>query len=316
MSSPLSFPVPRKKVRILTGMMKYASKLTLEAHYNGGLVMWSSGVGRGKTWCAEWMVEELNAQYDPLNPDAFRLKHYEIGRIAKWAGREEKIALRSLYHATIGPMDEGVYRTFPLESIAEIIVHGLRRIGYQMIFVDEAGRLSLNALDALVLVSDTAGIMKWPLTFVIIGMDDLPVKIKLNERIYSRVHQKVCFEPYKPHETWDLLAALDPYFAKLDRKKSEFKEQVALVHELTGGNPRAITSFVGRFIGMRQGHPDTDPLVLIRSAHMQPSREETRMKEDMGLSRKKTSQEKGSKKRGSGNGVIDNTEKEAEDEKK
>jgi type II secretory pathway predicted ATPase ExeA len=315
MSSPLSFPTPRKKVRILTGMMKYASKLTLEAHYNGGLVMWSGGVGRGKTWCAEWMVEELNAQYDSLNPDTFRLKHYEIGRIHKWSGREEKIALRSLYHATIGPMDEGVYRAFPLEAIAETIVHGLRRVGYQIIFVDEAGRLSLNALDGLVLISDTAGIMKWPLTIVLIGMDDLPIKIKLNERINSRIHQKVCFEPYKLDETWDLLAALDQYFADLNRNKSKDKEQVALVHELTGGNPRAITSFVGRFIGMRQGHPNIDPMVVIRSAHVQPSREEMRMREDMGFSHKKKSKKKGSK-RGRGEGAKDNDEKEAEDEKK
>lgn len=315
MSSPLSFPVPRQKVRILTGMMKYASKLTLEAHYNGGLVMWSGGVGRGKTCCAEWMVEELNAQYDQLNPDTFRLKHYEVGRIPKWSGREEKIALRSLYHATIGPMDEGVYRTFPLEAIAETIVHGLRRIGYQIIFVDEAGRLSLNALDGLVLVSNTAGNMKWPLTIVLIGMDDLPVKIRLNERINSRVHQKVCFEPYKLHETWDLLAALDPYFAGLSRNKSKDKEQVALVHELNEGNPRDVTSFVGRFIGMRQGHPDVDPMVLIRSAHMQPSREETRIRDDMGLTRRKKSPPKGSKKSLSGKGAKDYNENGDEDEK-
>lgn len=314
MSYPLNFPLPLKKVRILTGMMKYASKLTLEAHYNNGLIMWSGGVGRGKTWCAEWMVDELNAQYDSLKPDTFRLKHYEVGRIAKWSGREEKIALRSLYHASIGPMDEGVYRTFPLEAIAEIIVHGLRRMGYQIIFVDEAGRLSLGALDGLVLVSDTAGIMKWPLTIVIIGMDDLPVKIKLNERINSRVHQKVCFEPYKLHETWDLLAALDPYFAGLDRKKLEDKDQVALVHELTGGNPRDITSFVGRFIGMRQGHPNIDPMVLIRSAHIQPSREEMRMREDMGFTHKKTPEKKGAKKKRKG--AKDNRVEEAEDENK
>jgi hypothetical protein len=297
-------------------MMKYASKLTLEAHYNCGFVMWSGGVGRGKTWCAEWMVEELNAQYDPVNPDTFRLKHYEVGRIAKWSGREEKIALRSLYHAIIGPMDEGVYRTFPSEAIAEIIVHGLQRMAYQIIFVDEAGRLSLNALDGLVLVSNTAGIKKWPLTIVMVGMDDLPVKIKLNERINSRIHQKVCFEPYKTHETWDLLAALDPYFADLDRKKLGDKEQVALVHELTGGNPRAITSFVGRFIGMRQGHPDIDPMVAIRSAHVQPSREEMRMREDMRFTHKRTPRGKGSKKTGSDKGTKDNNEKEAENEKK
>jgi hypothetical protein len=315
MSYSLNFPAPRKKVRILTGMMKYASKLTLEAHYNYGLVMWSGGVGRGKTWCAEWMVEELNAQYDPLNPDTFRLKHYEVGKIRKWSGREEKIALRSLYHATIGPMDEGIYRTFPLEAIAEIIVHGLRRMGYQIIFVDEAGRLSLDALDGLVLVSDTAAIMRWPLTIVVVGMDDLPIKIKLNERISSRVHQKVCFKPYELHETWDLLAALDHYFAGLNRNKSKDKEQVALVHELMGGNPREITSFVGRFIGMYQTHPNVDPMVIIRSAHMQPSREEMRMCEDMGFSHRKTPRGKRSNKRGRGGDAKDYNEKEARDGK-
>jgi hypothetical protein len=182
--------------------------------------------------------------------------------------------------------------------------------------VDEAGRLSLDALDGFVLVSDTAGNMKWPLTIVLIGMDDLPVKIKLNARINSRVHQKICFEPYKLHETWDLLTALDHYFAGLDRKNSKDKEQVELIHELTGGNPRAITSFVGRFIGMRQGHPNIDPMVIIRSAHVQPSREEMRMREDMGFSRKKPPQKNGSKKKGSEKSTTDDDEQEAGDEKK
>jgi hypothetical protein len=258
--------------------------------------MWSGGVGRGKTWCAEWMVEELNAKYGPQNPDTFRLKHYEVGKIAKWSGREEKIALRSLYHKIIGPMDEGVYRTFPLEAIAEMIVHGLRRMGYQIIFVDEAGRLSIGALDALVLVSNTAGNMGWPLTFVIIGMDDLPIKITLNQRIYSRVCQKICFQPYTLKETWDLLVALEPHFANLDRKNSQTKEQVELVHELSGGNPRAITSLISRFAGMLREHPDIDPMVAIRGAHQQPDREEQRIREDMGLTNKRKRQKKDSDK--------------------
>lgn len=287
MSYILSFPSAKQKVRILTSMMKYASMLTLKAHCNGGLVLWSGGVGRGKTWCAEWMVEELNAQYDSQNPDSFRLIHYEAGKIAKWSGREEKIALRSLYHKVIGPMDEGVYRTFPLEAIADMIVHGMRTMAYQIIFVDEAGRLSLNALDALVLVSNTAQSAGWPLTIVLIGMDDLPIKITLNRRIYSRICQKICFMPYTLTETWDLLAALEPHFASLDRNNYRHREQVELVHMLSGGNAREITSLVSRFAGMLRCHPDVDPMVVIRGAHEQPTRDERRIREDMGLTDKR-----------------------------
>jgi hypothetical protein len=65
---------------------------------------------------------------------------------------------------------------------------------------------------------------------------------------------------------------------------------------------------------MRQGHPNTDPMVIIRSAHMQPSREEMRMKEDMGFSHK-TSQKKGPNNRG-GKNAEDSNEEESKDEKK
>jgi hypothetical protein len=141
-------------------MMKYAAKLTLDAHCNGGLVIWSGGPGRGKTKCAEWMQEELNRQYTPDNPSAFRVKHYEVGKVQPWRGREDKVMLRSLYHATIGHMDEGLFRTYPSEALAEFLVHSLQRAKYQIVFVDEAGRLSLSAIDTIVLVSDTAGLMK------------------------------------------------------------------------------------------------------------------------------------------------------------
>jgi hypothetical protein len=259
------------------------------------------------------MVDELNAQYDPQNPESFRLLHYEVGTIAKWSGREDKTALRSLYHKIIGPMDEGVYRRFPLEAIAEMIVHGLKTTGCQIIFVDEAGRLSLGALDALVLVSNTAGLMGWPLTIVIIGMDDLPFKITLNPRIYSRVCQKICFEPYKLKETWDLLAVLDPHFARLNREDRKAKEQVELVHELCGGNAREITSLVSRFAGMLREHPDVDPLIAIRGAHQQPTREERRIREDMGLTdrRRRKAPHKGGKaaKNAKGKGAEDDGRK-------
>lgn len=293
MSNSLSFPSPRTDVVLVTGMMKYAAKLTLDAHCNGGLAAWSGGVGRGKTICARWMADDLNSQYDPKNPSAFRVKHYEVGKVHPWSGCEEKIAIRSLWQATIGSMDEGIYRKYPVEALAELLIHSWMRMCLQLVIVDEAGRLSLNALDGLVLVSDTAGNMKWPLTIVVVGMDDLPVKIGRNERIKRRVHQWCYFKPYKLEETWDLLAALHPYFAQLDRKKRDYKEQVKLIHELTGGIPGYITPFVSRFAGMLRDHPEIDPMVNIRAAHYQPSREEERIKQEMGLLPKRKEKKQG-----------------------
>jgi hypothetical protein len=127
-------------------------------------------------------------------------------------------------------------------------------------------------------------------------MDDLPVKITLNQRIYSRVCQKICFRPYTLDETWDLLATLDPHFTSLKREDSEAKEQVKLIHDLCGGNPREITSFVSRFVGMCREHPNINILTIIRSAKVQPSREEQRIREDMGLTDKRKYQKKNSDK--------------------
>jgi hypothetical protein len=287
MSSALSFPAPKTEALVITGMMKYAAKLTLDAHCNCGFVVWSGGVGRGKSVCARWMAEELNSQYDPQNPNAFRVKHYEVGKVPPWSGVEEKIAIRSLWHATIGSMDEGIYRKYPVEALAELLVHSWRRICLQLVFVDEAGRLSLNAIDGLVLVSDTAANMGWPLTMGLIGMDDLPVKVGRNDRIRRRVYQWCYFQPYKLNETWDLLVALHSYFAGLDRKNSAHKEQVKLIHELYGGIPGYIASFVSRFAGTLRDHPEIDPMVNIRTAHYQPLREEERIKQEMGLTPKR-----------------------------
>jgi hypothetical protein len=302
MSTTLSFPSPKTESILVTGMMKYAAKLMLDAHCNGGFVVWSGGVGRGKTICGRWLAEELNGQYDPLNKSAFRVKHYEIGKVPQWSGCEEKIAIRSLWHATIGSMDEGIYRKYPIEALAELLIHSWMRICLQLVLVDEAGRLSLNALDGLVLVSDTAANMKWPLTIGLIGMDDLPVKIGRNDRIKRRVYQWCYFKPYKLEETWDLLAILHSYFAGLDRKKSTHKEQVELIHELTGGIPGYITPFVSRFAGMLRDEPKMDPMVNIRAAHYQPSREEERIKQEMGFSPRRKKKNKGKQESDSGTG--------------
>ena len=95
-----------------------------------------------------------------------------------------------------------------------------------MIFIDEAGGLSVDAIQGMILVRDTAFSMHWPLTLVLIGMDDLPVKVNSKCQIKGRVSEWCYFVEYGFDDTWHLLAELHPHFAGLDKKNEEHREQI------------------------------------------------------------------------------------------
>jgi hypothetical protein len=111
-------------------------------------------------------------------------------------------------------------------------------------------------------------------------MDDLPNLVSRKANIKRRIHQWCYFKPYNFDETWDLLAALHTHFSGLNRENAKHKEQVQLIHELYGGIPGDITTFVSRFAGLIRTSPESDPMIYIRAAHLQPVREESRIKKE------------------------------------
>lgn len=244
--SSINFPKIRKKKIILTKKMKRMINRTLRVHLGSALVVWS-GVSRlGKTTTAAEMVRQLDAQYDPENPDAFRCVHYEVGEIPHWSGQEQKRGIRSLYHACIGRLDEGLYRTLPTEDLAKMLVYGLRRKNIRMVFVDEAGTLSIDAIRGMVLVRDVAEIEGWTLSLVFIGMDDLPTKMCAVPQIEKRIHEWCYFEEYSVKELFEILKELHPHFAVLDLNNPEHLEQVEFIHQKFGGVPGEIIPFLTR----------------------------------------------------------------------
>jgi AAA domain len=247
MSYDVPFPKRQSLPPIVTEFMKATLERTLAIHQGGQFAMWSGPSRVGKTTAAEWAVSSINAQADS-NPDGFRACVYEVGQIGKWSGREDKRMLRSVYQATLGQLDDGTYRRFDAEALASDLVHGLKRENIQLIMIDEAGGLSLDAIGGLMLLIDVAASSRhdWRLTIVLIGMDDLPIKVRQRAQILNRFHEVVCFAPFELDDTWRLLASLHPHFAALTQGKPEDDQVVQLIHEATGGKPGLMVPLVRR----------------------------------------------------------------------
>lgn len=241
-STNFSFPIPIEEEIIETGFMKEVVNRTLMVHPGNSLWYGESRVG--KTTTARYIVETITEAYDPYNPYAFRSVHYEVGEIAQWSGNEQKKGLKSLYNAILGRIDEGLYRSDPLETIAEQLVLGLMRKNIQMILVDEAGNLSLDAIRGMIMAYDAAKNSGHPLSLIFVGMDDLPTKVTKLPQVKGRIHEWCYFEPYDLKGVANLLAKLSPHFESLDLEKAEHMEQVEFIYEMCGGFPGLIIPFL------------------------------------------------------------------------
>ena len=270
MSSFFEFPKPAKEAVVETGMMRSAIRRTLAVHHLGGFCAWSGRAGMGKTTAGQHMVKLIGDAYDPNNPRAFRAVHYEASAFKDWSKREAKRGIRSLYYGVGCKLDEGMYRAYLPEELAADLVHFLKKTNVQLIFTDEAGCLSLEAIRGLVTVSDTARLMGWTLTIVLIGMDDLPTKLNGNPQVERRVYEWCYFKPCTLEETHKLLAALHPYFAGLNLKDKSHRKQISYIHEACKGMPGSTVPFASRFGSMFEQFPGEDPMVHIQAAHIQP----------------------------------------------
>lgn len=250
MSSTFQFPKKQKTSVLVTGMMREAERRTLRVQQGSGLVAWWGTQRIGKTTTAGWLVRRINTAYhqNPKNPDAFRAQHYEVGAIPNSASRPQKMAIRSLWHATVGPLDEGIYRQQTPDSLARLLAKGLAKRKIELICVDEAGLLSLDAIRGMVLVRDTAKNLGHTLALVMIGMDDLPLKLDRHPQVSGRVHEWVNFDPHELEETAALLASLGSPFEGLSLKDDDDRVVIEWIHERHEGIPGKIVPFCRRLM--------------------------------------------------------------------
>ncbi|HYX29049.1 MAG TPA: hypothetical protein VE863_10820 [Pyrinomonadaceae bacterium] len=273
----IDFPEQKSKTIIETTMMIQVINRTLAVHPLSAIVVWYGESRIGKTTTAEYAVAKILEAYDENNPLAFRAKYLEVGQIPPWSGNEMKKGVKSLYFAAVRAcLDEGVYQTEPIEAVAARIVHELKRRNIQLIFIDEAGGLSLDAIQGMVLVRDTALSMGWTLTLVFIGMDDLPMKMDKKKQIAGRVNEWCYFVEYDLDDTWKLLAKLHPHFGGLDRKNAAHVEQVQFLRETYGGFPGQLIPFIRRMEYRLKEHRGAIDLRFLRVVHLLTARDKQR----------------------------------------
>lgn len=241
------YPVPIRRNIIVTGIMREVQKRTFAVHGKCAFVVFSGEAGVGKTTTAREMVKALERKFSSSNPHAFRGIHFEVGRLRTGQGNEVKRMLRSVYAATGLRLDEGVYDRYPPEEIAAELIEYLRSRRIAMIFIDEAGLLSLEAIGGLVTLLDVAHNREHYMTIVLIGMDDLPTKLRRRPQIKRRVFEWCTFTPLELKTTIKFLKAIHPYFAELNENEDEDAAQFEFVHEITSGLPGFISSFIERF---------------------------------------------------------------------
>lgn len=267
---PFSFtPPPLPATIIPTGFMIEIENRFKSAFYQNGFLVWYGAAGAGKTTCGEWIGKRINTAFDAGNPLAFRALMYEAGKSS--GHNAGKRALRTLYKKITGyQMYQRTYQFNDIEVVAEEVLHAIKRKRIGVLLIDEAGLMPLDAISAFTLLLDMAKSQNYHLTIVLIGMDDLPLKMDKNLR--PQLHRRVCewcnFKDYELEDTYNLLSGLHPYFKSLDRDKADELNQIRIVHELTGGLPGLIVNFLAKFDSTYKVIPDAINTTLLRGIHL------------------------------------------------
>jgi hypothetical protein len=246
-----------------TGMLREVHQQTLDVHYSpqshGGIVVYTGASRIGKTTAAEELERKINQAYAANDSNAFRARYMYVGGDKRRATqRPMKRGIKSLYTEVIGPLEDRVYWRFTEEGLAAEVVKTLQRKKIQLLFVDEAGTLSADEIRGMVSVWDMSQRARWPFTLILIGMDDLPTKIRKYEQVRNRISRWCYFEPYDLDAFWEVLAALNPHFAGLDGRKRDHREQVEVLHEECGGLIGKAIPFLTRFSALSQTLPQEE----------------------------------------------------------
>lgn len=268
MSFEIDFPVPRPKVIHETPFMTEVMDGVMNNQLTGNMGCWYGNAGIGKTTLAEHLEEKINEAFSEhqKNPNAFRAKHYQVGENSE-GGSEQKQGIRIVFVAMGTTLSDGEYRFRQAHELADDAVEIARRKRIKVFFVDEAGNLSTNAIRGIVTIRDRSVKVGWPISFIFIGMDDLPQKLIALPQIQRRVHPWVYFEQYSLDETWVLLSKLHPHFSSLTKKNEEHVAQVKFIYETFGGYPGSIVPFLTDLDSAMKAHQGEVNEKFLRSVH-------------------------------------------------
>ncbi|GJG85501.1 hypothetical protein tb265_06820 [Gemmatimonadetes bacterium T265] len=275
------FVPPAPERRVETPLLRRTINRTLDVRDERPFVIWVGPPGNGKTETARALVAELDAAFAQKPEHGFRARHFEVAQDYTGPLGAKRI-LRTIHHRVIGRLTDGDARPLGADDLAQQVIDGMMQRHVQILCIDEAGLLSMHALRGLCLLRTEAENRRWPLTVVLIGMDDLPDLVARSPQVYRRVHQWCHFTPYDFEDTWAFLAAVHPHFALLRRDNPDHLEQVTYLHAIMRGLPGDICPFLRKLdaaCAATGGAPLID-LTLLRAVYALSQMDERRALDD------------------------------------
>jgi hypothetical protein len=165
-------------------------------------------------------------------------------------------------------LERSIYISHSSEKLAALTVDAMRLKNIQIVAVDEAGTLPLDAIRGMILISDLAKKINWDLTLILIGMDDLPKKIQQLPQIKARVNEWCRFEPYELEEMFDLLRRIEPVFVNHSLDNKQHLEQIKFIHDQFQGTIGLIIPFLRRLRNYLNGSNDVVDLELLMAVQL------------------------------------------------
>lgn len=233
---------------IETQMVREITSQTLDFHSNGGgIFIWYGAPTIGKTVTAQHLIEKINRPAGDFPGEAVHAAHYHVGEIPAGTRNIMKKSIHSLYEGVLKrPLDRAIYAGSTTEGLAIMTVQALRVNKIEMVLVDDADFLSLEAIRAMIFVHNVTKSSGSKFSLVFIGTESLPKTIMRNPSLSKRVTDWSYFEEYGLDETWEILQGIHPHFRSLDRRNKQHVNQVKFIHEMIGGDPGPLVSFLRR----------------------------------------------------------------------
>lgn len=185
-----------------TEALRLATTRVLHAHQQHGFIVMSGPPGVGKTTCAQHLVRLINDKEVlgvGVQADTFEVS----GRRTRPASHQSvRGPLRELYGRYLGTPSSTLFQRDSEHTVTRRVVAALRQRGLQMLLLDEAGTYAAEELRGLAMILNISREESWPLTVVLIGMDDIAQTVESLPQIASRVVRWIWFAPLS-RDDWD-----------------------------------------------------------------------------------------------------------------
>jgi len=211
----------------------------------GGVGVWFGEPGLGKTTAALHLSDAIDNRHPPKPSRQGKALYYQVGYGLGRGSIEFKRALKGLYEGAFHtPLDHSIYTRSSPEGLTTYILEVLREKNIRSVYIDDADYLSALRIRAILYLHSVAQRLGQPIGIIFIGTTELCNTLGRVRAALRRVEDWCFFKEYDLNDTWMLLAELHPHFGTLSPSDSEHRRQVEFLHEVIGGYPSRLATFI------------------------------------------------------------------------